>query len=410
MAYLINEKRMVEENLFQFEDRLKSPLSRFLDTTPTFVTYYHLNSDETTTDEGFLDVASIIGFRSPIEFNKITDFPLYGIEQVVLQLQDEDHGLDSSYSGDAVILPNTIKPLQNDFFVIPTLHDAYIFRVTEIAYDAAMPDNFYKISFQLEYIDNEKLTQLDDQVHSSFSCILGNIGTENKCLIESGQLETINKIDEMYNDMVQTYLALFYDERYNCLLGDWDCPIDDKVGCRIYDPFQTEFINKHKLFNKKNDLKTLILTNQYTDKRRRVKYEKSLYRFIERRDTTLVNNFPYILYAGSSEHESAFYRWIDRYVYTLDIPLGSTDNFLVYQMFSNEFVTSIRVNGPTESKHAELIQKYVRKEEITINDIPLNLNEELINLNGSIEVFFYTPIILYIIKEVVNSAIHTENK
>ena len=160
----------------------------------------------------------------------------------------------------------------------------------------------------------------------------------------------------------------------------------------------------------KNDLKTLILTNQYTDKRRRVKYEKSLYRFIERRDTTLVNNFPYILYAGSSEHESAFYRWIDRYVYTLDIPLGSTDNFLVYQMFSNEFVTSIRVNGPTESKHAELIQKYVRKEEITINDIPLNLNEELINLNGSIEVFFYTPIILYIIKEVVNSAIHTENK
>lgn len=410
MAYLINEKRMVEDNLFQFEDRLKSPVARFLDTTPTFVTYYHLNSDETTTDEGFLDVASIIGFRSPIKFNKISDFPLYGIDQVVLQLQDEEHGLDSSYSGDGIILPNTIKPLQNDFFVIPTLHDSYIFRVTEIAYDAAMPDNYYKISFQLEYIDTEKLNQLEDQVHNTFSCVLGNIGTENKCLIESGQLDAINKIDLMYNDMVQTYLALFYNERYNCLLGEWNDVINDRTDCKIYDPFQTEFINKHHLFNKKSDLKSIILTNQYTDKRRRLKYEKSMYRFIERRDTSIVSNFPYILYAGSSEHESAFYRWIDKSVYTVDIPIGSTDNLSVYNMFSDEYVTSIRLNGPTESKYAELIQKFVRKEEITLSDIPLDLNEELLNLNGSIEVFFFTPVILYIIKEIVNGVLQEVNK
>ena len=71
MGIIIDEKQMIENNVFQFEEKLKSPLSRFLDTTPTFVNYYHLDSDETTTDEGFKDVASLIGHRSPIKYKKI---------------------------------------------------------------------------------------------------------------------------------------------------------------------------------------------------------------------------------------------------------------------------------------------------------------------------------------------------
>ena len=46
MAVVINEQQMVENNTFLYEDRIKSPTSRFLDTTPTFVTYYHINIDE----------------------------------------------------------------------------------------------------------------------------------------------------------------------------------------------------------------------------------------------------------------------------------------------------------------------------------------------------------------------------
>ena len=62
---------MVEDTTFQFENRFKSPTARFIDTTPVFVTYYHVDVDNTTVDEGFLDVASVIGNRSPIRFKKI---------------------------------------------------------------------------------------------------------------------------------------------------------------------------------------------------------------------------------------------------------------------------------------------------------------------------------------------------
>lgn len=400
MAMLVNEKKMVENNVFQYEEKLKSPMSRFLDTTPTFVTYYHINADETTTDEGYKDVSSILGHRSPIKYKKIESFPLYGIDQVVLQLQEQEQGLDSEFMGDAILLPNTIKPLQNDFFMIPYLHDVYLFRVTEIQYDNAMPDNFYKINYQLEYLDQEKVDALEKQSNEKYTCVLNNIGTENKCIIESGLYEKIQEIDAHYDLMVSTYLALFYNDRYNCLLGDIG------KGQKLYDPYQTEFINKHSLLNRKNNLKTIILTDQIDDKLQRIKYEKSVYRLIERQDYTRIHNFNYTIFQGSTYHESAFARWADSSVYILDLLNNdNSDDDCKNRIFSNEFVLAVKSNGFVQSKHGELIQKFIRKEKLTINDIPLDLNEELYDFNDSIEVFFIIPIVMYIIKTIVNDAI-----
>ena len=215
MSLIIDERKMVEENIFEFENKLKSPLSRFLDSTPTFVNYYHVDFDESTVDEGFKDVSSILGYRSPIKYKKIENFPLYGIEQMVLSLQDADQGLDTDYSSECNILPNTIKPLANDFFTIPYLKDAYVFRVTELSYDTVMPDNFYKIGYKLEYIDEGKILLLEKQVVDNFDCILENIGTDKKCIIHTEDVGIINNLKKMYQDMKDLYLAMFYDERYN---------------------------------------------------------------------------------------------------------------------------------------------------------------------------------------------------
>ena len=397
MGIIIDEKQMIENNVFQFEEKLKSPLSRFLDTTPTFVNYYHLDSDETTTDEGFKDVASLIGHRSPIKYKKIKNFPLYGIEQIVLQLQEGDQGLDTDYTGEANILPNTIKPLQNDYFVIPYLHDSFLFRVTEITYDSVMPDNFYRIGYKLEYIDDEMITLLDNQVRENYNCVLENIGSENKCIIESDYMTKIDRITELYEDMKSTYLSLFYDQRHNCILGELG------GGLRLYDPYMTEFINKHSLFNKKNDMEYIMLTDQFTDPRRRVKYEKSVYRFIERRDVNLINNFKFAYYAGTMQHESSFYRWHDKSIQIVDIGCILPDDAV--SIFSDEFVEAVRINGFVDSEFASLIQKFIREKQLSLDDIPLDLNQELLNFNTSLEVFFFTPIILYIIKETINGVL-----
>lgn len=400
MALIIDEKKMVQDNIFQYEEKLKSPMSRFLDTTPTFVTYYHINPDETTVDEGFKDISSIIGFRSPIKYKKIQNFPLYGIEQIIPQIQEMDQGLDTDFNSEAIVLPGTIKPLENDFFMIPYLHDVYLFRVTEITYDNVMPDNFYKLDYKLEYIDQEKVDALEKQANETYTCILDNIGTENKCIIETDTIEKIEKIEKMYDDIATTYLSLFYDDRHNCLLGDLG------KGQRLYDPFQTEFVNKHNLFNKKNNLKTLLFTNQVDDNKKRIKYEKSVYRFMERRDYTKISNFKYVYFQGSTYHETSFYRWADTTVQILD--LYPDDENISAEIFSDEFVTSVKTNGFTKSRYAELMQRFLRDKDMSINDIPTDLNEELLLYDNNLEIFFIVPLIMYIIQTVVNKEIQSK--
>lgn len=401
MAYFIDEQKLIEENVFKFENRINSQVSRFLDKNPIFVTYYHININETTVDDGFRDIESILGNRSPLRFQKIKNFPMYGIEQIVTAIQDNDEGLNTGYTGDAVILPNTIKPLQNDFFMINHLKDLFLFRITEVQYDTIRPDNFYKIEFRFEYLDKYMVDNLNNQVEDSFSCILQNIGTENNCIIKEDCLERINDIDILYNDMVSTYKAIFYDERYNCFLGTSD------DGFKLYDPFQSMFFNNHNLLNKKQDYSTIVLTDGFSDNKRKIKYERSIYRFFERRDIKKINEFQYILVSGISKKDSEFYRWGDESIKILDIPLIGTAKYTnkSYSLFPQEIVKIFTYNAPTESKYIELMQKFIRDLNISIYDIPLDLNDELLKLDANEEVFFFTPILMYIIQTTVNKFI-----
>ena len=163
MAMLINEKRMVDDTLFHYEQRFHSPLSRFIDKTPTFTTYFHIADDASTTSEGFNSIDDYLGDSSPIRYRRIENFPLYGLDQILLQIEDTDQGLDRSYEGEATLINSTITPCQNDMFMIPTLKDFYIFKVITVNSDHIMSDNYYRVGFSLQYIDREKATWLNKQ-------------------------------------------------------------------------------------------------------------------------------------------------------------------------------------------------------------------------------------------------------
>ena len=399
MAFLIDEQKFVEENIFKYENRLNTQVSRFLDKSPVFVTYYHINVNETTVDEGFKDIESILGDKSPLRFQKIENFPMYGLESVVLAIHDSDQGLDTEYEGECVILPNTIKPLQNDFFMIKHVQDSFIFRVTGINYDSIRPDNFYKISYRFEWLDCEKEESLNNQVEEKFTCILQNIGSENSCIIQEDYKNQLDKIEELYNDMVHTYKTIFYNKRYNCFLGD------NGAGYKLYDPLQTMFFNRHKLLNKQNDYSTIILTEGFIDNRREIKYEKSIYRFFERRNLKLISRFPYTTFSAITKKDSIFSRWNDQSVLVVEIPQVNQTVGIV-ELLPHEIEMSFKVDGPTESKYVELMQKFIRNDTITLYDIPLDMNEELLQLDANAEVFFFTPILLYIVQTVVNDFLH----
>ena len=63
MGFKFDEKTLVNNNIFKYEDKLNSSYTRFLDKTPTYVTYYNINTIESTVDLGFSNVEKILGIE-----------------------------------------------------------------------------------------------------------------------------------------------------------------------------------------------------------------------------------------------------------------------------------------------------------------------------------------------------------
>ena len=64
---------------------------------------------------------------------------------------------------------------------------------------------------------------------------------------------------------------------------------------------------------------------------------------------------------------------------------------------------------PVKTKSSELIQRFARSEELSIGDMSLDIGEEILDIDdANLEVFFLTPIILYIIKEIISKTLYDE--
>lgn len=311
-------------------------------------------------------------------------------------LNDEEQGLDINFESEAFILPHTIKPSQNDCFVINVLnkHHTYLFRITNIEYDNVHPDNFYKISFKLEATDPQTLINLEKQCFDNYICIINNIGTDESCIIHTDLYNKYLSVKNIYEDMVNTYLSIFYNYRYNTLLGEKPC------SKKLYDPYLIEFVNKHGLFNDKEELKTFIFSQEIKDNRFRFKYEKSIYRFIERRDISFINNFRYYNIKGTDLRYSIFSLYNDESIDVLDIPIDYYDSDTKI-ILPDEFINDIKSNNKIDTDYGNMIKRYILKEELSLSNIPESLPETLYSLNASLEFFFITPIILYILKDVL---------
>lgn len=300
MGFIINDKNFINDNIFKYEKRLESQYSVFTEKNPTFVTYYHINNINSITDTGLLNVDRIIGKESPLKYQKIEDFPIYGIDQIKLDLSDEEEGITGSYEGDGIILPNTIKPLPNDFFIISYLDSGYLFMVTQIDYDTIKSNNYYKISFMLKSTDYNSVEELNDQVLEKYTCIFKNIGTEDNCLIREDNYIQLRELDNLYSSFVNKYMSLFYNKRYNSFLFN-------TANHVIYDKFVSNFINQNNLLNEKEKYQTVVISNEDYGEQFPITYEMSIYDSIENREIEKLDYIRYELCPITYQHSIFLY-------------------------------------------------------------------------------------------------------
>jgi hypothetical protein len=388
MGFLIDDKKFINDNIFKYEERMNSQYSRFLDKNPTFVTYYHINNITSTTDNGFQNVERVLGAESPIRFKQINDFPVYGIEQIILELSEEDQGLDISFDSELIILPNTIQPLPDDFFTISYLDKNYLFRVTGVNYDTIKSNNYYKITFTAKSLTADGIANLQLQVEEKYNCIIRNIGTQEKCLIKEDDYANILKLNDVYAQLALQYKMLFFNKKYNSFIIN----IED---IELYDKYLTYFINEHKLFMERYDYNTTFLINEDSTNTFMIEYEKCFYRIIEKQKKILLPDS--LLYSQGyvKNVNSIFHYYRDLRVKSVNFTSLDTIPYV-----NSDIIQRIKsgIKLETEGILTSILIDYFNNSITSIYNIDIEKLKSIDYIDYNLESFILIPVILYIIR------------
>jgi len=237
--------------------------SKFLDKVPTYVTYYHINEALSRADVGTGNIESELGERSPIRFNKITNFPIYNIPELKPDIEYDETGYDIELDcNDLVILPNTIKPRPGDYFIVtfPGVKE-YLFRVNNFRYNTIQSNDYYTIDADVKDIGVDlEDKRINIQIVESYLTVFENIGTQDKCFVKTTDIEYLNGLADLYYKLRDYYKNAFYIRDLNCFTyqtGKWS-----ETGRPIYryDMYLESFINKSHIYYDENSEESLMLT------------------------------------------------------------------------------------------------------------------------------------------------------
>lgn len=387
--------------------RLNNPYYLFNDKRPTIVTYWNINDKKSTLDTGSRQTEMQLTKDSPLRYNRIDNFIIYGIERVITELSVGEMGLEAGeITGDAFILPNTVIPTPDDYFKIDYLAHTYLFRVV-----SATPDtldngsNLYKISYKLEKTRQEYLDNLNNSLLvDTFTFITGNVGTNFKAVIRNDEYSLCSDLTDLLIKLKKYYIALFYKSSIQTFT------LYDQY-MYLYDPYLIEFLIRTRIFSTIGDY--MYIQNEcYQPSSFIVEYDQSIFKNFEDRDSSLnhVNAYPYPIDDPNSlmvnrleQYNQLVFRnslgMLNTPYYPLSTDLYSniTQNIL-YDISDKYFYRNILIDYlNSDSKDTFIISKEEIKSLDRLNYFPCK------------DLFYEIPLLMFVINKFILGLMDTDN-
>ena len=398
---IFNEDSYINDNIFKFEQRLNSPVNKYIENGAILSTFFTQHENASTVDRGIQDIDQLFGNKSPLRYNKIINFPLYGFGQANPDNTDEMQIEDINVEGDCTILPSTIVPKQSDFFQINHLKMTALFQVTSVNYDSMKPNGYYKIHYRLISTSDETIRGLQNQVVATYHTDLNAIGTDTNPIIREDDFHYRRQVQKMVNQMITSYRALYYNKKHNCFLYH-----HPEMGLDWFDMCGNEFMAKYSIMNMENSGNVIVLHDKLQESQMALYYSNSVYNWIELgAPARMIRRFFFNLIYAEGYPYSSFARWEEGDIQIMQ-PLANQQEKINYQKYF--FFDDTTLNALLDEHHEpineyeKLIWKFMYKpNQLTIKDVSLYTADALINSVRHLDTFLYTPIIIYIIRTIL---------
>lgn len=269
------------------KDLISNPFYLFNSNKPVKVTYYNICLEKSTLDPGSELAYTNIGDKSPLRFNAIHDMYIFQFPKIEVNLENGDFGQESSsIEGESYILPNTIKPIEGDYFEVDHIKDRkWLFRVNSVDLDTLENDNnAWKINWSLDRGDNRDILK---NVVNNYEYVITPEGTNSKALVELSDYELAKKLDEFTSSLREYFKDLFYDEHVQTFTYRW---YNDSI---MVDPFSIEFIKRNNLLSDDDNQYWYVKQQVVLPRTFSIDYDRSIFRAFETKNKDCISNFQY---------------------------------------------------------------------------------------------------------------------
>lgn len=266
-----------------------NPYYKYTDKKPTPVTYWNINSTQTTLDCGTEQPYDQLTQEDPIRYNRVLNFLLYGLGQIETDIRVGEYGPESQIEGECLILPNTVIPFESDYFTIDYLINGdqkILFRVVSVNRDTLDNNaNFYRIHYQLNQTQDIDYKYLMEHTVKTYKYISSNAGTNFIALLDEETENGINQLSNLLSMLRQFYMELFYRPNIQTFIYPYM-----HGSFLIYDPYLIEFLIRSKLYSTSDSSYLYISQATFKSLTFSIEYSKTLFNDIENRDSDLSLN------------------------------------------------------------------------------------------------------------------------
>lgn len=430
----IEQEQRISNNLLKSKIEIKdTALSRMTD-IKSEVIYYH---QKTTGGNDYLANIANIHTLDPnvIQFQEIEKFIIICQGEISTSTSTEDYGKMLNLEGVFKTLPNTLKPLPNDHFIMFTAGKKNLYRVTGVNKATVEDDAAYECQYQLVEEDAvEGIDKIKRLVIEQYIFEYKHVGTSFRTIYRKDEFQSVKDLSLLYTQLGSNFNDLFYDKRVNTYIlkyttdsnslydvpyttpeGEPPIRVEENelwTGSEFYDRELMEFITRHNLFQYIN--KRIIRPTKFVPDLQKM-YTGTIFYALEQqnyRRFTFTHFVPVPIVHSSPSNLPHLYGKVDL-VPTLEILQGAIYLYhpqLVYKVRSipaNVPVNEIAVH--TVNNILELcvdtIALYVNKiESDYIGRLTLILNnlDKLLIENTRTEFNFYLfPLLSYIAKKMM---------
>ena len=388
--------RTIDSLVDAAKDKIRNPYYVFTDKKPTKVTYYAQNIEKSTLDEASGLYGSHLGSDSPIKFNKIYDFFIYGMSKINIGLDTGDLGTESSdITGDeVVILPNTIFPRPGDFFTVSYLNEDILFKVTGVNEDTLDTGaNIFVINYILDKID--AIDQIEAKVVKKFNFIVNNVGTDFKTVIQDCDYNLIERLEGLIEELIIKFNNIFFDPKLQTFIVNFD-------GWLMYDPFLIEFMIRNSVLKFGSEF-VYVAHAMTTNRTFSMDYMKSFFYAAEHTDHA-INCNAYATADLIQDPNSLFAARLEDYYWIRHVD-GSAFKTRI-KVFDMDVIEHIRSGEYYEKGNSKEVYNlwiaYFNKDNDKITGDLVNIVRSM-DYMENMDYFYMLPISIYILEQYIKS-------